>query len=413
MMSLLLLFTAVSQSQETGALVGMTNQHNYYRCLHGSPFIVWDEGLQASAAAWAAIRQGDNCAPVHSSTQYGENLLWSHAVSRVGAAAVDAWYDDSPVNNGRFTPAISDVYAEFYQVIWKSSIKFGCAIATCPLLQDQLVVCHYDKPGNIAVDADARSNTSNVIRLVPECQTIADGHDAGMFSSEETDLTNPGGIVVGALIGSISTLAIGACMFRKREEWKKWTSAKLANQQPMVMIGIQCCLQIATFGLMVRALEIEVVWATLPDGSTFSPKQVCFMRTANGVPGASCTPFEIANICSHEYRCNSSDACAAAVIFLILACVCSWLNLACEVVQVIPRLPLDPKQLIPVGLGFMVAQVVFVWNLLWFLGGYVVSYLSMNGFVMANEGFIEVIVCLPFFCIMLVICSAQMTLNTK
>jgi len=115
------------------------------------------------------------------------------------------------------------------------------------------------------------------------------------------------------------------------------------------------------------------------------------MRTANGVPGASCVPYEISTLCSYQFTCNSWEAAAAGVIFIILACVCAWVNLACEVVQIIPSFPkfLDPKLLIPVGLGAMIIQLVLLWNMLWFVGGYVASYLNMNGFVMANEGFIE------------------------
>jgi len=189
---------------------------------------------------------------------------------------VDAWYENNPMNNnGQFTPRIDDVYSTFYQVIWKTSTKVGCAVVTCPALQDQLVVCHYDKAGNIGTDADAKTNTSNVVRLVPECQTITDAHDAGMFVSPETDETNPGGIAVGALIGSISTLIIGGLMFKFRENWKKWTSSKLANTQPMIVVITQCCLQITSFALMVRTLDPDVPWAILPDGSTFNPKQVC------------------------------------------------------------------------------------------------------------------------------------------
>ena len=404
----LFLLIATCLSEETGLLKGVTNQHNFYRCRHGSPFIVWDDDLQASAALHAKARQDLDCTPERASTSNGQNLLWSHAVNRVGRTTVDIWYSD----NGRYTTAISDMYAEYYQVIWKSSLKVGCAVATCPLIQDQLVICHYDTPVSF-LDTNVRANVGNVVRLVTECQTIVDAHELGMFVSTETDETNPAGIAVGAGIGAITTVIFGLLFLRGRQGWLKWTSGKLANQQPVVVVIVQICVQIATFGLMVRALGREVVWATLPDGSTFNPKQICFMRTTNGVPGAPCVPFEISAICSHEYICNSAAACAAAVIFLILACVCAWLNLACQAPQIIPRMPLDPKPLIPFSLGFLVVEIFFVWNLLWFLGGYVVSYLSLGGFVMANEGFIEIIVCLPLFFVMAVICSAQMTLNTK
>jgi len=289
----------------------------------------------------------------------------------------------------------------------------GCAVVSCEATQDQLVVCHYNQPGNVYTDADAIANTGSVTRLVPECQTIADAHVAGMFQSPQTDQTNPAGIAIGSLIGAISTIVMGIVLFLKRENWKRWTSAKLANQQPLVMTITQLCLQLIVFALMVRSLQAKVPWCTLPDGSTFNPAQICFQRTANGVPGAHCIPYTLSAICSHEYTCDSAAAPATAIIFIILACVCSWFNLACEAVQAFPRVPFDPRLGIPVAIGSVLAQIVFVWNTLWFIGGYIVSYLSNHGFAMAGEGAIELIVCLPLFVPMLVICTAQITLNTK
>jgi len=341
-------------------------------------------------------------------------MLWSHAVSRAGSRTADAWYQNNPLDSqGNLNPAISDVYATFNQVIWRSSLKMGCAVVSCPTLQDELVVCHYDAAGNEFTDNDARANTGSVTRLVPECQTIADAHVAGMFVSTQTDQTNPAAIAIGSLIGAISTILIGVLLFVKRENWKRWTSAKLANQQPFMMTIAQICIQITVFALMVRAIQPNVPWCTLADGSTFNPAQVCFQRTRNNVPGASCIPFTVSAICSHEYTCNSAAAAATAIIFLILACVCSWINLACETVQALPRVPFDPKLGVPVAIGSVLAQIVFVWNTLWFMGGYIVSYLSLNGFAMAGEGSIELIICLPLFLPMLIICTAQITLNTK
>jgi len=286
-------------------------------------------------------------------------------------------------------------------------------VVVCPAQQDELVVCHYDAAGNVFTDADARANMNSVTRLVPECQTIADAHDAGMFVSEETDETNPAAIAIGAGIGAITSILTGLLLFTKRESFKKWTSSKLANQQLPMLTGIQVSLQITVFALIVRALQANVPWCTLPDGSTFNPAQICFQRTANSVPGASCIPYSVPAICSHEYTCNSVAAPAAAIILLILACVCSWGNLLAQAFQALPRVPIDSKYIVGVSVGTVFAQIVFVWNTLWFMGGYIVSYLSLNGFAMADEGSIELIVCLPLFFPMLVICTAQMTLNTK
>jgi hypothetical protein len=413
MMTLLFLFFAFASSQE-GAMEAILSQHNYYRCLHGSPFMIWDEDLQASARAWAEVRAAASCVNLPSGGPHGENMLWSHAVSRVGKQTVDAWYQNNFLGQqGQLNPQISDIIAPFNQVIWRSSLKLGCHAVTCPELQDELVVCHYDPAGNVFTDADARANMQSVTRLIPECQTIADAHEAGMFVSTETDETNPAAIAIGSGIGGITTILVGLLLFFKRESWKKWTSSKLANQQPLVLTLVEMATQITVFALMVRALQVDVPWARFSDTSTFNPGQICFQRTANSVPDASCIPYSVSAICSHEYTCNSVAAPATAIIFLILACVASWVNLVCEAIQASPKVPFDPKLVVPVAAGAVLAQVFFVWNTLWFMGGYIVSYLSLNGFAMADEGSIELIVCLPLLFPMLVICTAQMTLNTK
>jgi len=410
----LFLFFAVVSGKESGVLTGITNQHNYYRCLHGAPLLEWDDDLEASAKAWAADREANSCVKAPSNGPHGENMLWSHAVSRAGRATADAWYQNNYLDNlGRLNPQISDTYAEFNQLVWKSTLKFGCAVAECPAIQDELVICHYEAPGNCCTDADAQANMGSVTRLVPECQTIADAHDAGMFVSPQTDQTNPAAIAIGCGIAAISLILVGVLLFMKRDAWKTWTSAKLANQQPMVLTVVQICIQIIVFALMVRALNANVPWCTLPDGSTFNPAQICFERTANSVPGASCIPYSVSAICAHEYTCNSVGAAATAVIFVIIACVCSWLNLAAEAVQAFPRVPFDPKLVVPVAFGSALAQLGFLWMTLWMIGGYIVSYLSLDGFAMAAEGSIELLVCLPLCFPMVVICSAQLTLNTK
>jgi len=412
-MSFLFLLLSVAMGEEAGSLTGITRQHNFYRCLHGSPFLIWDDDLQASARAWAEVRAGDNCVNLPSGrVDVGENMLWSHAVSRAGTTTADAWYQNNSPQAYQ-NPTISDIYATFNQVVWKSSLKLGCHVVTCPQDQDELVVCHYSPAGNQFTDVDAKANIGGLTRLVPECQTIADAHDAGMFVSTQTDETNPAALAIGAGIGAISVIVVGFFLFKMREAWFKWTSARLANQQPLVMAIVEICLQITIFALMVRAIDSSVPWCTLPDGSTLNPTQVCMQRTANSVPGASCTPFAVSAICSHEYQCNAVEAAATAQIFVILACVLSWINLAVQTGLAIPKIPLEPRLGASIAVASVLGQIVFVWLTLWFYGGYIISYFSLNGFAMAAEGSIEMIVTLPLFFPTLVIASAQMTLHTK
>jgi len=373
--------------------------------------MIWDTGLQASASAWANVLGSQQCSEDPSGA-LGENILWSHATSRAGTATADAWYNNNDPSAWQ-NPAINDMYATFNQVVWKSTLKLGCAVVGCPTLQDEVVVCHYDPPGNVYTDADAQANIGGLTRLIPECQTIADAHDAGMFVSQQTDQTNPAAISIGSGIGAISTIVIGVLLFKRREQWFTWTSAKLANQQPLMMGIADICLQIIIFALMVRSLQSKVPWCTLPDGSTLNPTTICMQRTANSVPGAKCAPFQISAICSHEFSCPSIGALAAVNIFIILACVLSWINLAVQTCLAVPKIPLEPRLGASIGIAAVLGQIVFLWNSLWVFGGWVVSYFSLHGFAEAGEGAIELLVCVPLFFPLLVLCSAQMTLHTK
>jgi len=411
-MRLLLLFFSLAWCQEGGSLTGITSQHNYYRCLHGSPFLIWSNTLQNSAMQWAVIRQTDSCIDLPSGfAGVGENMLWSHAVSRAGPKTVDAWYNNNP---GFFSnPTISDIYGEFNQVIWKASLNLGCAVVTCPTLQVELVVCHYTAQGNVFSDTDAQANVGPLTRLVPECQSIATAHTAGMFVSPQTDQTNPAALAIGAGIGALTVLILLLVLWRKREAWKTWTSARLANQQILVLGAVEIALQITVFALMVRSIGGTTPWTYLPDGSWLNPTNLCIQRTANAVPGAPCVVFSIAALCSHEFTCNAMGAPGTANVFIILACVLSWFNLAVQVTLVFPKIPLDSRIASNIAAVSVLVQLIFVWLVLWFFGGYILSYLGGNGFPMAGEGSIEVIVCFLILIPMFVIATAEMTLGTK
>jgi len=408
---LLTLFLVAVAGEETGRLVGMTNQHNYYRCLHGMPLLKWSDELQASAEAFAKERAENSCIAVHSATEYGENILWSHAAPRAGPETVDVWYNENP--NPNSGGGISDIVDAFNQVVWRSTTELGCAVAVCQQEQAEFVVCHYKVKGNVGTNVDAQNNIDPYARLPIECQTIADGHDAGMFISPETDETNPAGLAVGAAIGGASLLAALIVVAIKRDAWFKWTSAKLANQQPLVLQLVTIALQIIIFALLVRSIEDGVAWVWVPDGSTLSPDSICMMRTANGVPGTGCVRYDLATICSHEYTCHALDAAATARIFVVLACVASWLVLVVEACLAIPQVPLEPMLGASIAIFGAVLQFSFVWLTLWFYGGYLVSYFSGIGFPIADEGTILLMVTLPIFVPLIIITSAQKTLHTK
>jgi hypothetical protein len=159
----------------TGELLDICNKHNADRAEHGVPPLTWSPDLAKNAQSWvngchsAKDSQGNDffC---HQTTnggcgtdpnyKYGENLSWG-SPSQTGVQAVDGWYcegagatypipkiiigtthgcNDNPLGvNGHFT-----------QVVWKATVKLGCAKNTCTLGGQPytLWACEYDPAGN-------------------------------------------------------------------------------------------------------------------------------------------------------------------------------------------------------------------------------------------------------------------------
>jgi len=142
---------------EPAGLEGILAAHNDARAAKGLAPLVWDEDLEAIAAAWGATCT-DNEPPAglidhndgRSDTypQYvGENIYASSGQSS-GPAAVASWMSEEAdydyANN-----ACSGVCGHYTQVVWADTTKVGCAIADCPSLQFGWgVVCNYAPGGN-------------------------------------------------------------------------------------------------------------------------------------------------------------------------------------------------------------------------------------------------------------------------
>jgi hypothetical protein len=232
-----------------------------------------------------------------------------------------------------------------------------------------------------------------------------------MFVSTQTDETNPAALAIGAGVGALVVLLVGVVMFLKREAWFKWTSAKLANVQPLIQQLVVMAAQIAVFALMVRSLDDAVAWVWLYDGSWVNPSIVCMARSKTAL--VPCTTYPINTICGYQYHCNGLAAPEATGIFIILACVASWIVLVAEVGLAVPQIPLEPRLGASIAIFGVFLQIIFVWLSLWVYGGYLISYFSGLGFPIADEGVIVILVTLPLFVPLAIITSAQMTLHTK
>ncbi|KAK1257106.1 hypothetical protein QJS04_geneDACA024461 [Acorus gramineus] len=121
--------------------------HNQARVGFSEPPLVWDRSLARYARRHAGRRKLD-CGMVHSMGPYGENIFWGTGWEWTASDAVATW-----VNEHRFynvtdnTCAPRETCGHYTQVVWKDSLRVGCARVEC-LNGGVFVSCNYDPPGN-------------------------------------------------------------------------------------------------------------------------------------------------------------------------------------------------------------------------------------------------------------------------
>lgn len=133
-------------NQSTASSAGNAAQqalakHNELRAQHCVPELQWDAQIAATAQAWA-----DQCVWQHSGNQsYGENLAMATSGYQSVGQMVQNWYDE--ISSYDFGAGqYSDQTGHFTQVVWRSSTKLGCGVASCN--GNDLLVCNYAGPGN-------------------------------------------------------------------------------------------------------------------------------------------------------------------------------------------------------------------------------------------------------------------------
>ena len=112
--------------------------HNTARARHrDTPAMVWDDKIAAQAQAYA-----NRCQFSHSGTPgVGENLCMGHGDWN---ACISAWYNEG-ANYNYVNGGFSGATGHFTQMVWKSSVRLGCAVgAMC-----KLYVCQYAPQGNV------------------------------------------------------------------------------------------------------------------------------------------------------------------------------------------------------------------------------------------------------------------------
>ena len=144
---------------EPPALAGITQAHNEVRSGVGVAALVWDPALAQVAQAWAEACV-DNDAPSglidHNSGRsdtypgyVGENIYGSSGTADP-IQAVTAWADEvADYDYATNSCTAGRVCGHYTQVVWRTSTKLGCGVATCAGLRfGSSVVCNYSPGGN-------------------------------------------------------------------------------------------------------------------------------------------------------------------------------------------------------------------------------------------------------------------------
>jgi len=117
--------------------------HNRMRARRGAQPLIWANTLAQSAKEVAT-----RCEFAPSGTPYGEAIARGRSVTC--GAATDLWISQED-NYDLGNPGFSTATGHFTLAAWKSTTQVGCYIASCGsgLAATELVVCHYNPPGNI------------------------------------------------------------------------------------------------------------------------------------------------------------------------------------------------------------------------------------------------------------------------
>ena len=149
---------------EPAKLAGITQAHNQVRAMiQTSPALeplAWDDALAATAAAWVARCQ-DNDAPAglidHNPGRseghpyyVGENVFASTG-NATGEAAVGSWAaEGADYNLSTNACAVDADCGHYTQLVWRTTLKLGCASGSCPRLRfSSTIVCDYGPGGNV------------------------------------------------------------------------------------------------------------------------------------------------------------------------------------------------------------------------------------------------------------------------
>jgi pathogenesis-related protein 1 len=146
---------------EPAELTGITLYHNQVRAAVVTatplPALEWDASLAATAAAWVATCT-DTMAPAglidHNPNRsqghpwyVGENVFGGGG-NVTAKQAVDLWAAEK-ANYNYDNNTCNGVCGHYTQIVWRTSVKLGCAKGTCAgFTYPNSIVCNYGPGGN-------------------------------------------------------------------------------------------------------------------------------------------------------------------------------------------------------------------------------------------------------------------------
>lgn len=145
LMSLALLPSSSAQN----SIKDYLDAHNAARSQVGVGPMRWDNQLAAYALDYANKQKAACPNLVHSKGPHGENLAAGTGAFS-GKRAVDMWVAEKQYYHNSSNSCRGGVCGHYTQVVWRNSVRLGCARVQCNNNRWWYVICTYSPRGNIA-----------------------------------------------------------------------------------------------------------------------------------------------------------------------------------------------------------------------------------------------------------------------
>ncbi|RLN27843.1 pathogenesis-related protein PRB1-3-like [Panicum miliaceum] len=128
------------------AIDDILKEHNLFRAKEHVPPLAWNETLAKFSQQYAETLKGP-CKPVHSTSPYGENLMFGTG-GITWKTTVDEWSNEKKsYHYGSNTCDPGKMCGHYTAVVWKDTTTVGCGRVKCNN-GDTMIMCSYWPPGN-------------------------------------------------------------------------------------------------------------------------------------------------------------------------------------------------------------------------------------------------------------------------